>query len=1610
MRAAAAAAESPELMALLLRDDVKLESVRVEKNDCEVSFTLQTKDLTRVPQRVVVPFWVATPPGGTATIQLKNAEWVVLTGDSKIEGPYKLDQNSPWGVLPPAQVAVRVMPQDDFRTVALQRGELTVAGSVTRAADNKTDTGTAIITKATLALSIQPAPGDKSAPLDLAKDDPFLESLLKMLVVNTGQIAMCPREPKAMDNEEDLRAWNELLGAAEKRGPILFSRLPRGGVYALRPGMLRQAGIAPESMPINRIRVFAGKDELSVIETGGFNEALVGEKSLVFYVPVDVADKKPFIPLWILLGGENDKPRRITPKNYGAQPGPPAEMNGTVFERIFEPKVFSHEQPLTSPMLKWSTAEIPPTGFANFEFEASHVLPDGDVKFTAWLIGADPQKIHESAYDLQVNNQSIATGEVRTGRVDNKDITFKGSVLSEGANTLSVFNPEQSNPDKANTFRFVMAEMTIPITSTGLKPQELFTASFDEPTTSSILLTRQANFKGSGYAVDVTKPLDPVFCNLGIPTDQRQYIAQVQIPSPGTQLLYSPTETFLIPPAFSVVKAPQSFTSTDQTDYLAIYYGELGPELKPLLDYHAKSMAVGSFTIDDVYAAFSYGEVSYQAVHDCIAHAFRARKSPRLREVLLVGEGSEYWWEYRRDSPDVSKNMIPVFGWQDPNVRIRGDESYALLIGTGPIADVEIARISVNNPQELHIVVNKILGYEQDPPTGEWRNKHLFVTDDEPDFITVAKAIIQKTFRPPHVPEVLKLQDYPYEDYFRGIWRKRSAEFTDKVIDEMGKGALTVTYLGHGGPNLWSSERILHIRDIDRMLDNGRHPFLVAGSCDTGWVDYPVDPVRTSLSEHFIRRENGGTIGAFIPIDGTSSYEHDFLISAFYRHLCRDNVSDFGTLCLLSKLDYYLDRNNSSVTNQYLLMGDPASQLPPLPANLEAKVDPPRMLSATGRVIKITGKTDGYDLALGHAVITDRTNIPIAETRFAVRNGDIDTTMGIPAFLTPGTYNVIVNTSNDEAKKCQAGTVSFTVEDTKTALQWTTTPDASTVQAAGKPVQFQFNVRNDTDLDLPGAEIVIDDVDTRKEIARAPASIKAHESTTPAFEKPLPAGVTTIRGRLVIPSADKNVPDTVLAESELVMRAQSDQVRYLDFPLDAVEVSRLPLNKGTRFVIPVYNMTQFALPKLAAVLKRTLPTESVPLGAEQEIESIDPGQKRILTFDTADLFDKQPSNFLLEVYDLSKDRRRLLQLTPFTYAFKSGPDVAIVPDSVLTETGNVFAGRTVYLRFTIINNGDEVANGVRPLAYLIEPWVEKNLVPNSLSWYQSEAVDKLYPGEKHTFRLRWDPSNSSSTNAPVFVAAQVVGSPADINPANNILKKDIAFLPSPNLLIDKEHLFVSTKFLEPYQRVTVRVPFLNNSPQDFVRDFRLSAYAIKSDGSRERVATRRFGQLKSGESGLMQFDWNVEPGQYSLYFNLNEDREYLEQTYDDNTASVTMPYVVADGEFGTGSDSWDFSSFPDFGMMKGVVRYPDGSLTTSGRPQGLMQKLPFDPQYLIKGALGRVRVLDNLWGQEKGHITLEYEETGPPVKFRIPLPRDINTQWYDLYFNTVGDYFPDKMS
>ncbi len=150
---------------------------------------------------------------------------------------------------------------------------------------------------------------------------------------------------------------------------------------------------------------------------------------------------------------------------------------------------------------------------------------------------------------------------------------------------------------------------------------------------------------------------------------------------------------------------------------------------------------------------------------------------------------------------------------------------------------------------------------------------------------------------------------------------------TRELIRRFDEGRLLVIYWGHGGPNLWSHERLFHLSDLRQLRPTSHIPFVACASCDNAWLDYPIPPVHFSMGELLVKQPNGGAIGVFAPVSGATPYEHQTLMTRLVEGLFRRNVRRLGEATLYAKNQYYGQTFAASIPQQYVLVGDPAVKL-----------------------------------------------------------------------------------------------------------------------------------------------------------------------------------------------------------------------------------------------------------------------------------------------------------------------------------------------------------------------------------------------------------------------------------------------------------------------------------------------------------------------------------------------------------------------------------------------------------------------------------------------------------------------------------------------------------
>ncbi|MCC5875269.1 MAG: hypothetical protein JJU11_03520 [Candidatus Sumerlaeia bacterium] len=1598
-----------------------IETISQEEHHSRLRFSMDDFARYKLPNRAPYHFWLVSVPGNTPRIEMVSATWWAVEEDGTRHGPFEIDEGEQWGPLPESVRRVRVTHVGSFRGFGMNRSDFNAVHNSTRVESGTRIPFRILIQNAEFDVNIR-GNESRSLPTELSLEqyDPYGLNMIQMMAANASQAEYAYRKPDPIERKDELEKWSDMLLEAADREMLWFSRLPRPGVYRIDAETLRRFDIDPTEFPVNELRFFVGGNEVPVMVENLRGGLLLGDASIVFYAHQELDARKPFIPFWIMHVDGDEPPRRGEIHHVGGRVGDNEALEGTTKIEIFEPNVYHHTLPLHGPNLKWATAMVAPRDFHEMEFEVARVLEEGNSELRVWLSNRDPRATTEFA--VFINGREVHTGSTRGVRIQEEVTQIPNRLLREGTNTIAFLNRETADPVHQSPIFFLNARLRLATDSFGLLPHQTLQVNRPANTSVGLVLPALGDTNRDGFLMDVTDPFNPVYSRFNQTRHEGRpgFVSVTSSTHRNPRYIYSHGNTMYRLTDLEPFRAPRSFVDNDPLDYLVVFHKSLEEEVVRLLGHRRHTRSVAAYRVCDIYAIFSYGEVSYEAIHEFTRHAFEHRDGARFQELLLIGEGSEYWWEKTHWRDDVTENLVPIYGWADPTVRIRGDDSYSQIVGDGPLSDIEVGRISVNDNEELRIVIDKIMNYEINPPRGPWLSRHLFVTDEQPEFDRVVGEIIDKSLEGANFPRYFSLNQFPYEDYFRGFWRKRSSVMTDRLLDAWNQGARTITYMGHGGPNLWSSNRIMHLRDVDHLDVQGRFPFMVAGSCDTGWVDYPVDPVRASLAEEFLRSEKGGVIAAYIPIDGTSSYEHNFLLTALFQAKFQHGIDDVGTLSLMSKVNYHLHRNNPSVTNQYLLMGDPATRLAPQPREMPMEADPGFLLTKTDGSITVTGTPWDMEWGTVKLELFDSSSQSVSKTRARVTDGQFTTSLEIPQTLDRGLYRLVAFATSEGQGYDYVATTHIPVLDATMHLSWDSSVEDNALLPAGTQIAVTLNIENRSDVDLNGAVLQVRAMEGNTEISRGAVSVASGENFSQVFRPRLPSGLYTLEGRLFASVADLEADRDPLASGFMRMRGASPDVPILALSVADVTFNRVTTDGNTEVNVRLYNMTRQTVEGHRLVLRRLVDEETaVALMDQIPLPTVPPETARDVTLPLASVLAPGEMAFALDVLapirqedddgELQTVYTRA-QRIPFVKEVPIGPDLKIVDGSLVLEDERPLAGLTTYARFTVRNAGDVPIERVRGRLYLDAPLVADNEAHNAVPWASRNEIPRLDPGEEHVFRLRWDPFMGDPTETVLYAVVDSAANTGDIIPGNNIASRPISLRRPPNLALLSDKVEISHTLLRPRDRVSVSVPYANVSDLDFVRTFRITGHAVASNGARTRLFNNTVDSLLAGESGSLQFEWFVQPGQNSLMIDLNEDREYMESTYSDNVLQFTFPYVVESDWFSDPGKVWDFTDFEELGILNGLMSVPSGGLTPLSIPRSSVVSHDFRENYLIDGPVGDYLDVDNRWGLYRESLFLSYDESAAPVTFRFPLNRGYHTNLYDLYINHIGNRYPERKS
>ena len=372
-------------------------------------------------------------------------------------------------------------------------------------------------------------------------------------------------------------------------------------------------------------------------------------------------------------------------------------------------------------------------------------------------------------------------------------------------------------------------------------------------------------------------------------------------------------------------------------DYVIISPSFLFNQAEKLANFHRNysNLNVKVITLESIYQEFSSGKQDVAAIRNCIKYIYENASTPekRVKYVNLFGDAS---YDFK-DRIINNTNVVPIY--HSLNSNTTGESSFAsddffglmdpsegnIFSDFGGI-DIAVGRMLVNNVQQADEMVNKVIEYHDLKSYGNWRNSFVLVSDDSDQVSDatlqnrqniLADAIaLEKPFL--NVNKIL-LDSYIQEASAGG---SRYPKARTDFFNAFEKGALVFNYLGHGGEDGLSSERIWEKSDGQSLSNQYKYPLFITITCEFSRFD---NPFRPTAGEYTYWNPKGGAISMITTIRSIGQFSAENFNDTLTKNLLSYGSSQYTSIAEALRISK--NSNPNSATNVVFYIGDPALML-----------------------------------------------------------------------------------------------------------------------------------------------------------------------------------------------------------------------------------------------------------------------------------------------------------------------------------------------------------------------------------------------------------------------------------------------------------------------------------------------------------------------------------------------------------------------------------------------------------------------------------------------------------------------------------------------------------
>ncbi len=378
----------------------------------------------------------------------------------------------------------------------------------------------------------------------------------------------------------------------------------------------------------------------------------------------------------------------------------------------------------------------------------------------------------------------------------------------------------------------------------------------------------------------------------------------------------------------------------EDIDYLIVCPSFLNAQAQRLADFHRNYSGLNTkvINLETIYTEFCTGKQDIGAIRNFVKYVYQNASSPaaRVKYLNLFGDAS---YDFK-DRISNNTNIVPIFhatsGITSGESSFASDDFFTMMDtnegslefgGYGNGSDIAVGRMIVSTTQQADEMVDKVIDYYDLKSYGSWRNNYVCIADDAD---SPSDASLQA--RQNSLADII-YQQKPFINYKKILLDSyqqqtsaggdRYPQVNDEIQNAFEKGALVFNYLGHGGEDGLTGERIWDKFDGSNFNNRYRYPLFITITCEFSRFD---NPLRPTAGEYTYWNPKGGAVSMITTIRSIGQGNAEIFNDNLAEHLFSYGSNTYPSIAEALRLAKN-DSNNNSSTRVVFYLGDPALKL-----------------------------------------------------------------------------------------------------------------------------------------------------------------------------------------------------------------------------------------------------------------------------------------------------------------------------------------------------------------------------------------------------------------------------------------------------------------------------------------------------------------------------------------------------------------------------------------------------------------------------------------------------------------------------------------------------------